>query len=249
MKGPIFNRLRKDSETSSRRKNKKLSSTESLADVQTTDNSPMVQYESNPMRKIKMSKISNKLTKTMIEPISQEEYDNCRAKDLITENKFRSFQQANSSKSIEEVYESLQGQGLRNEKNCHAQISTQRIKIFYLIPERLLSKEEIDDLKALLKQENENKEKEQSIAFKNGFVIRSIFINLRPDKTVETILSHAIDKINSSFQLSGFSYKLRTTQVNYSFRSSKKTGYPDYDLPGKFVFNYTLNPTICLLFF
>lgn len=223
MKAPILEKLRKDSESSlSRRLSKKLSSNESLADVKTTECSPMVNYES--LRKSKISKLSNHITKTVLNP---EEYDNCRAYNFSRENsRFRSFQIGSSSKSIEDVHDGY------NKK-----ISEHRLKIFYMIPEKILSINEKSELLSISKEEISRKEKEQSVTFKNGFVIRSISIQINPEKTVEDIQNDVIEKINSNFQLHGFDYRMVITDCGFTFRSSKKSGFPDFDLPGKFINN------------
>lgn len=121
-----------------------------------------------------------------------------------------------SNKDLELGVNSISNTFQMNKK----QLEKSEFKIFFLIPVELLDKTPIN--------------LSQTQKIKNGFIID--FVDLRvvsPNSKVVDLIEIALKKINESL-VGRFDYYFSLVADRYSLRPNKRSGLPDFDLPGKF---------------
>lgn len=121
------------------------------------------------------------------------------------------------------------------------EMQTIYLKISYLVPDFLYSKHfpKAEELK--IKQSKScpnglaNATVAESVVRKNNLVISSFILKCLKEDSISEMISKIISEINSSFATRQVNIRLIKKSENFSIRASKSSGYPDFDLPGKYI--------------
>lgn len=101
------------------------------------------------------------------------------------------------------------------------------IKIYYLIPTKELCP---NDLEIICVNSL------RSTAFKNGYKIESLDLEISQSESVANIIFTALSVINKRLAELNVTFKFNEI-AEYSLRAPKKTGMPDFDLPSNRIYN------------
>lgn len=95
-----------------------------------------------------------------------------------------------------------------------------KVKVFYLIPQELVG--------TLSKSS-------KTLTVKNGFLIDYVYVDFNIEFRVDDLIKAAIKEINAQNRL--IDYSFAETNECFSMRTNKRSGFPDFDLPGNLCFN------------